>query len=208
MFANGATFFSTTYFADNIYLSGKTYIGDLPDDLGSGYCCAISYLASDGTLVIRPYLNWMDCRLGTNNEPFSYVRSKNFNTISDRKQKKHVSYLRDDYSICENFIYNLAPSVYSMKADKNGPLHFGFYAQDIASLLYEVLPDSDFEVVSAERIGDDKRLSIKEAQAISDEELSWTLSYDELIAPLVTVVQNQKKQLDEMNARLSALENQ
>lgn len=210
-----------TSYNGNKYLRGTIYLGDYPTNNYDPYgemdgtkpCAVIHHNSNADQLIIRPNNQGDDMgitddvRLGSNSNPFSHVRAEHFDTVSDRKQKNHLSYCDEDDSIARDLIYGLRPSMYTMKADKRlAPVHFGFYAQDV----YEVLPKDgqNYSVVSAERKGDNEgaELTRKDTDTISDSNLSWTLSYNEIIAPLVAVVQSQKREIDALQKRLDVIE--
>lgn len=162
------------------------------------------------------------CRLGTGNHPFNYVQTKHLyvngsQVTSDRKLKSHFQALGNGNQkssrglmngFSEAFIYGLTPSAYyfSDKSALDEKLHFGFYAQDVHQLLSDLCPDYDFGVTNTFiKSGDADIPYNPKLDEHEDEDLRWYLSYTELLAPLVAVVQNQKIQIDSLEARLDAI---
>lgn len=169
-------------------------------------------------------------RVGTSDYPLYLIQTQHLrvagtDVTSDRKLKNHVASLESKVSnrlmkatsesvipsdISENFIYGLTPSVYTFKDERvlDSKMHFGFYAQDVYELLHKLCPEVEFGAASAtiKDSGDADTPYDPKTGEKADEELKWYLSYTELIAPLVAVVQKQKQQLDELSSRLDALE--
>jgi hypothetical protein len=86
-----------------------------------------------------------------------------------------------------SLIYKLRPRKFRMK-DGSGKLRFGLIAQEVKTVLDELGIDG------ADLYGD------KNPDSLS-------LVYEELIAPLIAAVQEQKSRIDDLESRLSALEN-
>ena len=69
---------------------------------------------------------------------------------------------------------------------------------------YEDVP----ETVTDEETGEEKTVTRKELKTRTGEgEYIYSLRYDEFIAPLICMVQKQQKQIENLERRLSALEN-
>lgn len=99
---------------------------------------------------------------------------------SDARLKKNIEDL--DGSL----IYRLRPRKFRMR-DGDGKLRFGLIAQEVKAALDE--------------------LGIEGADLYGDENPdSLSLVYEELIAPLIAAVQEQKSRIDDLESRLSALE--
>jgi len=86
-----------------------------------------------------------------------------------------------------SLIYKLRPRKFRMK-DGSGKLRFGLIAQEVKTVLDELGIDG------ADLYGDENPDSL-------------SLVYEELIAPLIAAVQEQKSRIDDLESRLSALEN-
>lgn len=97
----------------------------------------------------------------------------------------------------------------------------GFGAQDVAKVIDD-LGIGDMSIVQASVI-EEKEVEIENesgeketvtervekpynGEAIDDEKLSWGLNYNELIAPIVLLLQEQNKKIKELNERIKELE--
>ena len=88
-----------------------------------------------------------------------------------------------------DFIMNLKPFVYKWDApDYDSQFHRGFGAQQVESTL-DSLNMYDYGVVTIPN----------ESEGI------WGLNYTEIIAPLVKVVQNQQKAIEQLEAEIERL---
>ena len=106
----------------------------------------------------------------------------NYSSSSDRRLKKHISYLEDD--ACE-FVRKLKPALF----EKEGERHLGFYAQDV--------DEADvWDTATVEPQHTDDSLDFD----------PLTLEYTALIAPLVAYCQHLEKRVDELEKRIAQLE--
>ena len=103
---------------------------------------------------------------------------------SDRRLKEHHAYLGDE--ACE-FVRRLEPALYT----KDGERHVGFYAQNVR----DVEPEGWDTVTVTERHTD---------ESLDFDPLS--LDYTAIIAPLVKYAQSLEERIDQLEARLAALE--
>lgn len=117
-----------------------------------------------------------------------------FDTGSDRKRKNVLGEI--DYA--EDFVMSLKPVQFAWKEDTEQKVNLGFIAQDVASLNEAF--DIDFNIASAEYadVGGEYK-----GEPIEDEKLNWFMDYNELIAPIVKVVQEQQKRIEALERRLA-----
>lgn len=101
---------------------------------------------------------------------------------SDRKLKKDIQPL--DIGVYKDLIMGLSPVQYRYISDRTGKLRFGFIAQDVVDDLANVGLSDSGALVTAARPNPD------------DQEDTLTLSYNDIIAPLVLVVQAQQSEID------------
>lgn len=111
---------------------------------------------------------------------------------SDLKLKKEIENLSED--TFDAFIMDLKPVQYRYKADTSQKLHFGFIAQDVKASLEMIGYQDTGALVTAAKLLED------------DTEDTLTLSYNDLIAPLVTVVQRMHTKVEELEGKLNAYE--
>lgn len=180
-----------------------------------------SGVAKNGDFVIRNTLRTKGFgRLGTGDNPFNYVQTKHLyvngsQISSDRKIKDHIGYMEEDVDAVEHVFYQLRPAVYSYKdpGTLDDKSHMGFYAQDVHQAVREVYPECSFGLTTAflKHAGDEEILADVDHECYNDDDLRWSLSYSELLAPTVAIVQKHHLEivaLQEEIAELKALLNQ
>lgn len=130
-------------------------------------------------------------------------------TYSDRKLKNVHGDITEEEA--QNIIMGLDPVDYDLKDDEQHHARMGFIAQDVYAL-FKKLGVTDSAVYRA----DERRKSEKdvivdtcllddEIDKRSDEDLSWTIDYQQLIAPMIKVIQTQQKQIDELQKKVEEL---
>ena len=152
-----------------------------------------------------------------------YAKTGSINT-SDRNEKNTIADI--DPEQAEKLIMGLKPSTFKFNDGTSGRTHWGLISQDIEELLPQIgMSDLDFagfiktpktedyyedvpETVTDEETGEGKTVTRKELKTRTIEgEYIYSLRYDEFIAPLICMVQKQQKQIENLERRLSALEN-
>ena len=143
---------------------------------------------------------------------------------SDRNAKHDITDL--DPEKITAFIMGLKPSSYVFNDADSGRTHWGLISQDIEELFPQLgMTSMDFagfikspktedyyedvpETVTDEETGEGKTVTRKELKTRTVEgEYIYSLRYDEFIAPLICMVQKQQKQIENLERRLSALQN-
>ena len=124
---------------------------------------------------------------------------------SDKKEKTHIKYLSEDNKV-KDFIMSLQPVEYKWK-DNGKRTHLGFYAQDVQQESLSTIGDTAL-YCAAHYEKDDNRESIDIGYTSDtpDEELSWGLRYTEFIAPMVSMIQMQQKQIDKLQSQIQQLQ--
>ena len=152
-----------------------------------------------------------------------YAKTGSINT-SDRNEKNTITNI--DPEQAEKLIMGLKPSTFKFNDGTSGRTHWGLISQDIEELLPQIgMSDLDFagfikspktedyyedvsETVTDEETGEEKIVTRKELKTrVIEGEYVYALRYSEFIAPLICMVQNQQKQIENLERRLSALEN-
>lgn len=108
---------------------------------------------------------------------------------SDQKLKKDI-----DYNVSESFcdlIKNLKPVSYKYIDDKNEKLRFGFIAQDVQSALETVGYKDTGALVTAAKLN------------TRDVDDTLTLSYTDIVAPLVAMVQKMQTEIEELKGMIN-----
>nr|DAE34456.1 MAG TPA: endosialidase chaperone [Caudoviricetes sp.] len=168
---------------------------------GSGY---IRYYAdTSGNEVVRPSSN-EKIYLGSNNYRWYRVYTKSIYctdgkfATSDRKAKEDINAIDGSF---KDFVMSLKPVTYKLKKGTGKRTHCGFVAQDVSQAAKDTV--GDLALYRAET-KDGKKYN----SSIDDSELEWVLDYEELIAPLTALVQQQQKQIDKLTEEIEKLKQQ
>ncbi len=135
---------------------------------------------------------------------------------SDRTRKTDINNLETQKA--QSFINGLNPVSYKMIDGTSGRTHYGFIAQDIEELMNDLNMDSsDFAgfIKSPKKVikyKDENGNKLKNPiEEIIEGEYDYSLRYDEFIAPLIKVVQEQQKAIENQQQQIiqlkKALEN-
>ncbi len=147
--------------------------------------------------------NLMD--LGSSNSSYKwrniYAANGTIQT-SDRTRKTDINNL--DTQKAQSFINGLNPVSYKMLDGTSGRTHYGFIAQDIEKLMNTLNMDSsDFAgfIKSPKKViryEDESGKKLKNpVEEVLEREYDYALRYDEFIAPLIKVVQEQQKTIEQ-----------
>ena len=147
--------------------------------------------------------NLMD--LGSSNSSYKwrniYATNGTIQT-SDRTKKTNINNLETQKA--QAFIHGLNPVSYKMLDGTSGRTHYGFIAQDIEELMNTLNMDSsDFAgfIKSPKKIikyEDENGTKLENPiEEVIENEYDYALRYDEFIAPLIKVVQEQQKTIEQ-----------
>jgi phage minor structural protein len=164
----------------------------------SGWGCEYDFiLHSNGMNSFRPGYDG-SANLGTSNCRWSTVYSTSGSvSTSDMKQKDVI----DDYDFkARDFIMGLKPIAYRLNAKgaSGKRIHMGFGAQPVYKLINN-LELGDLSLVEAWKIREDS--DIEEpyyGEKMDDKYLRWGMKYEELLAPLVALVQEQQIKIEKL----------
>ena len=208
-----------------IYGNGILQLGG---DSRNEYGVVLRSNGTDEANAFRPSVNagtTGHLYLGVANQKWRAVFAQN-GTIqtSDRNAKHDITDL--DPEKITAFIMGLKPSSYVFNDADSGRTHWGLISQDIEELFPQLgMTSMDFagfikppktedyyedvpETVTDEETGEEKTVTRKELKTRTVEgEYVYALRYSEFIAPLICMVQKQQKQIENLERRLSALEN-
>ena len=175
---------------------------------------------SDARTILRPETNG-GAYLGTTSYRWNTAFFTNAITASDLKEKDVIEDF--DFKV-EDFILGLKPIAYRRKGEGDGGkrIHLGFGAQDVAKTIDD-LEIGNLSMVQAsitqeepvEHENDNGEVETVvervekpyDGSSIDDSQLSWGLNYNELIAPMVLMIQKQDKEIKELKERIAKLEN-
>ena len=149
--------------------------------------------------------------LGTSNRNWKDIYATNgIIQTSDRTKKTNINSLETQK--VQAFINGLNPVSYKMIDGTSGRTHYGFIAQDIEELMNTLNMDSsDFAgfIKSPKKIikyedENGKKLK-KPIEEVVEGEYDYSLRYDEFIAPLIKVVQEQQKEIEKLKEDIDFL---
>lgn len=163
-----------------------------------GWGCEYHFiLHSNGMNSFRPGYDG-GANLGTSNCRWSTVYSTSGSvSTSDMKQKDVIN----DYDFkARDFIMGLKPIAYRLNAKgaSGKRIHMGFGAQPVYKLINN-LELGDLSLVEAWKIREDS--DIEEpyyGEKMDDKYLRWGMKYEELLAPLVALVQEQQIKIEKL----------
>lgn len=155
----------------------------------------------------RPTNKSFESNLGSSSYLWNTVYATNTSTQSDRKDKRDIQALEKALE----FIMQLKPVQYKFKnsTTAKGRTHYGFIAQDVALIASDLA--ENLSLVKASHVIQNKDGSYEDgyydgSKDIPDTELKWSLDYNQFIAPLVAVVQEQQKKITDLEERMKKLE--
>lgn len=161
-------------------VNGRFYFGSIgtsPYHIGSGGTGAFKSLTTDSGTVSK----------------------------SDKKKKSHIKYLSEDNKV-KDFIMSLQPVEYKWR-DNGKRTHLGFYAQDVQQEALSTIGDTGLYCAAHyEKDDNGEPIDAGYTSDTPDEELSWGLRYTEFIAPMVSMIQMQQKQIDELQSQIQQLQ--
>ena len=151
---------------------------------------------------VNTYVN-----LGTPNKKWSQIYSKNSSiSTSDRTEKKNIETLDPDKMTI--FINALDAVSYKFINGESGRTHHGMIAQQVEEAMAAAgMTDMDFAgyIKSPKYVDIEKEDGTKENVKVEGE-YTYGLRYEEFIAPLISVVQQQQKTIKSLEERLATLE--
>lgn len=119
---------------------------------------------------------------------------------SDRKAKDTIGVI----DFADDFIMALNPITFMWKDGDHRRTRMGFIAQEVAELCKSL--NKNLSVVTASYITNDET-PIKEyfGEEVEDSLLSWGMSYEQLIAPMIVVMQNQNQRILDLETEIQEL---
>ena len=187
--------------ASRITVTGTNY----PHFYASDPTCTIGKDASNQLCIqggtIRPGGNGhQNLGNGTHRWATIYAVTGSINT-SDKNEKKDIQQLDEQYS--KDIIMGLKPVSYKFIKNDSNRTHNGFIAQDIEELLANLgLTTQDFAAVCKwQKVHCEDGVN----ETPIEGEYSYGLRYEELIAPLVKVVQFQQQEIDTLKTQLNLI---
>lgn len=153
--------------------------------------------------------------LGHSSFRFAEVRAVNMYissgtaVTSDRRKKNTINDIEMEFA--ESIVMGLKPSSFKYNDGESGRLHYGFIAQDVEELINSIgITSADFAPLIIDKIKDeiiDKDADGNERRKLVETgEVEYSLRYEEFIAPMVSVIQKQQAEINELESRLEVIE--
>ena len=144
-----------------------------------------------------------DGQLGTSDYHWSKIYCKD-STIhtSDRKRKDNI----EEITFAEDLIMNLTPVTFMWKNGDHRRKRMSFIAQDAAQVCKDINQNLAF-VTASYKAKEGEETPEKEyyGEDVDDELLNWGMLSEELIAPIVSVIQNQQRKITELETAVNEL---
>lgn len=151
----------------------------------------ITSILSSGSLV--PSKDGLNLGQGSGTT-WDYAYLKHEAHTSDKKAKNNIVNIDEGFS--ERLINGLAPKSYTLKTAETPRTHYGFIAQDVEELLCSL-------GTSVDEVG----IVCKSKPGEPDgEDNHYSLNYINLIAPMVSVIQQLSKRVEELEEKLKETE--
>lgn len=141
--------------------------------------------------------------LGTSSYRWSslYCKDSTIHT-SDKKKKDNI----EDITFANELIMSLNPVTYMWKNGDHRRKRMGFIAQDVSKSCKEI--NENLALVTASykaKDGEDEPEQGYFGEDVDDDLLNWGMAEEELIAPMVKVIQMQEKRIKELEEKISSL---
>lgn len=150
--------------------------------------------------IFRPKVNSVGW-LGTAGYRWNTGYFTNNITQSDLKDKENIKSIEN----AKKFIMDLKPISYTLKDGDTGRIHMGFGAQEVAQNAAKNNM-GNLSLYQASVMDEEGEESYYSAEA-EEEQLRWGLNYHEFIAPMVAVIQEQEKMIEDLKIKINELYN-
>lgn len=134
-----------------------------------------------------------DFNLGSERIPWGYTYSSNCTESSDKKVKDNIIDINAEFST--KLINGLSPKSYTFKTAKTPRTHYGFVAQEVEELLNSLGTSTDEVGLVCKSL----------PNAPDGENNHYSLNYTNLIAPMVSVIQQLSSRIEELENKISEL---
>lgn len=118
--------------------------------------------------------------LGTSSYRWKYIYSNNALQVSDKREKKNIEQI--DLQRCKDWVDNTSAYTFKYNDDEEQRQRVGLIAQEVQQYIPEAVVESD------------------------DEKKTLSLGYSDLVAPLLAVVKDLRKEVAELKERVAKLE--
>ena len=153
--------------------------------------------STGNTMCVNDNSQW--CGNSSHRWKAVYALDTSINT-SDRKEKDHIK----DIDFAKELIMSLEPVEYMWKSGDHRRKRMGFIAQDVAKVCKDLNENLSLVYASYGHEGEDIDVPYY-GEDVDDELLHWSLSYDQLIAPMTVVIQQQQEEIDILKTEVANL---
>jgi hypothetical protein len=153
--------------------------------------------STGNTMCVNDNSQW--CGNSSHRWKAVYALDTSINT-SDRKEKDHIK----DIDFAKELIMSLEPVEYMWKTGDHRRKRMGFIAQDVAKVCKDLNENLSLVYASYGHEGEDIDVPYY-GEDVDDELLHWSLSYDQLIAPMTVVIQQQQEEIDILKTEVANL---
>lgn len=138
---------------------------------------------------------------------YSVYTLNGLNYESDKRSKNNINDISTREA--ESIIYNINPVSFRYNEDTENRKRYGIIAQD----LRDVLINNNIElfsglVITSKAEGSDEYGVYETDLSLPENNVRYSVNYEQFIAPLIKVVQNQKKEIDELRNMINTLNEQ
>ena len=112
---------------------------------------------------------------------YAYMIGDGVHVVSDRRSKKDITDLSK--TLCKNLVLNARPVRYKFREGENKYYHYGFIAQEVE----ELIPENNSVIEYVEEVD------------------RYSMNYQELIAPMLKMIQIQQEEIDALKAEVAEL---
>jgi len=173
----------------------------IDDDNDSNFITKIQLTASTETGGFLWPADNGGCSLGSAAHKWKNIFVQGQDNSSDLKDKDNIAEIKD---YAKDFILNLKPIEYMWKTGDHRRKHLGFIAQDVAKVCDDL---SENLAIASAYYKNNENNELCYEKDVDDNLLIWTLNYNDFIAPMVQVIQEQHKEIEQLKQQVEALIN-
>ena len=148
-----------------------------------------------GNLIPDNSSEYYDLGKNNNINKWNYIYTFHELNGSDRKIKDNILNIPTDFSA--QLINGLVPKSYTLRVAKTPRVHYGFIAQEVEELLYSLGTSPDeVGIVCKSKPGEP-----------DSEDNHYSLNYTNLIAPMVSVIQQLSRRVEALENKINTTQN-
>ncbi len=196
----GADMMLSTMNSSDMTKGAIIWLDSYASDNSIKFDCATVYTGGPvyNPSLFAPYKDNM-CDLGQTSYRWKKVyAASNAISTSDRKEKD----ITGEINFAKSLIMAINPVEYMWKNSDHKRTHMGFVAQDVAEVSKAL--GKDLSLYEANYISENPSVEYHGEQT-DDKNLRWGLAYEELIAPMVKVIQEHEEEITRIKQRMEGI---